>query len=156
MNPFIARYTDIDTDTAELYIQHDGFIDPRYNLSEHERLSSQERCFSWSSASWKRMLIFQPPPREVCFQCLEMSDGEGDDVISVAQEGGVRLNEMRQKLVDHWQVCPNCPILGLEDNTDNRWIYDGSKWIYTTNTTSTGWEMLEQIRRRASEGYKPT
>lgn len=144
INPFIAQSV-YDDDDGLNGILHDGFVDMRSNKGKHERVEQQVAALPHRGASWKPMLMMQPPPRRVAFRCWEEVD---EEVFDVERENGVTLNRMRRCLVDHWQECPNCPICG-EDQGENVWRYWGQEYVELVEGHITGWQMLEEIWKRA-------
>jgi len=74
---------------------HERFIEPRYGLNAGDRVGRVVEALCRKGASWKTMLITQPPPCELTFPCIETTGREDEGCFQVTNGEGVRLCDIR-------------------------------------------------------------
>lgn len=95
----------------------------------------------------------QPLPTSISLLCwMEKEEA------CVASDSGITLNEVRETMISRRHDCPSCPMFDtLAIPVPRGWCYSGQSRIDQMGDQITGWEMLEELRRRPRwPGGEPT
>ena len=109
-------------------IIHYGLVAPEPTIDENQ-LTYQEAAFLGMGASWRNMLVMQPPATQIEFGCENhFYDVTGQSYIAVTNPDGVACGEVIDAYRDHWMQCPTCPIWGTPDlDGPARWQVHGGR-----------------------------
>ena len=142
MVQFVCKWSEKENTLAK--IRRHGLITPTDTGGGVGKVGRQICSLHYPEASWKRMLMLQPAPRDIAFFCSEKSG----DAFLARDEYGLRLGGTINEIRKHWFVCPNCPT---DNSNEVHWETSDTMWLDIIAADTTGWELLERLEGFTSE-----
>ncbi|KAF2167116.1 hypothetical protein M409DRAFT_54319 [Zasmidium cellare ATCC 36951] len=150
INPFINQYVDCLRIVLQL----------RQSLFEHNEESESRSALQSVEASWRKMLLLQPPPASTAFICKGRMKSrqklEADCMIRMNDSSGHRgqqidMGYIANFLDEHLQKCPLCPT--IEERACKKEEQKAPAWsmcimedpLTLDVNVVTGWECVEKL-----------
>lgn len=159
MNPLFNTYLDhnyYSAPTHKIMPMHFGLVNPTNVAHPQARVKAGNMGTYSKTASWKGMLLTQPPPQRLVLACEEREPFAQYD-LQASHGHGFRLGEVVEQLRTHWYECPNCRIRSTEEDD----LYPEPPASYCTlqvdghvetlRSDITGWEVLEKLTQDESK-----
>ncbi|KAK4621126.1 uncharacterized protein CLAFUR5_10484 [Fulvia fulva] len=155
-NPFISKdfvfIPDLDADemlAALPYggeIIHYGLVAPDPFIKKHQQLYQQVN-FLGMGASWRNMLVMQPPATQIEFDCdNHWYEVTGNISTTISNPNGVTWGDLVDAYRAHWMQCLNCPIWGTPElDGPARWPVNGGRELRVMDI-GTGMDSLNRIK----------